>query len=319
MGNRRLERLAASMWTGLMTPDEVRRGNGIDPDAQLIARLHARDAAARAALPPDALPRVAVRNAADGDAGSDTTEILLYGSIGGWFGVWPEEFAQILGQITTPKIRLRLDSPGGNVFDGIAIYNLIRDHSAEVHVVVDSMAASIASVIAQAGDRITMNRGSEMMIHAAWAGVIGNAAELRDYADFLDRQSTKVAGIYAAHAGGTTDEWMARMDAETWYFADEAVAAGLATDTGEAPADPDDALTVAAPDADPLDLVPRRYQSRAEAPAPADQMSTDAAPEATPDSSAAEAAERQAAARQRRHAVARIRTDLVRANLLRKD
>lgn len=305
-------RYAAAMRAGVMTPTEVRTLEGVGGgDAQLIARLHARDAAARAALPPDSLPRVDVRNAADV---SDTTEILLYGSIGGWFGVWPEEFAQILGEITTPKIRLRLDSPGGNVFDGIAIYNLIRDHSAEVHVVVDSMAASIASVIAQAGDRITMNRGSEMMIHGAWAGVIGNAAELRDYADFLDRQSLKVAGIYAAHAGGSTDEWMARMDAETWYFADEAVAAGLATDTGEVPADASDPVTVAAPDADPLDMVPRRYQSRAEAPDPL-KMSTDATPEATPDCSAAEAAGRQAVARQRRHAVAQARIDLMRAKL----
>lgn len=301
----------AAMRARIITPAEARTEHLGDPDAQLITRLHARDAVTRASMPATALPRVDVRNAADT---SDTTEILLYGSIGGWFGIWPEEFAQILGEVTTSKIRLRLDSPGGNVFDGIAIYNLIRDHSAEVHVVVDSMAASIASVIAQAGDRITMNRGSEMMIHGAWAGVIGNAAELRDYADFLDRQSLKVAGIYAAHAGGTTGEWMARMDAETWYFADEAVAAGLATDTGEVPADAADEVAVAAPDSDPLDLVPRRYQSRAEAPAP-HEMSTDAAPEVAPDCSAAEAAERQAAARQRRHAVAQVRIDLMRAKL----
>lgn len=313
MTNRRNR--AASMRAGIVTPDELRsvEGMGQVGDAKLIERLRARDAAARVALPAGALPRIDVRNAADT---SDTTEVLLYGSIGGWFGIWPEEFAAVLAEIDTPNIRLRLDSPGGSVFDGVAIYNLLRDHPAHVHVVVDSMAASIASVIAQAGDRITMNRGSEMMIHGAWAGVAGNAAELRDYADFLDRQSLKVAGIYAAHAGGTTDEWMARMDAETWYFADEAVAAGLATDSGEVPGDAADDIEAAeAPEVDAVDLAPRRYQSRAEAPAPPVQLSTDAAPEVAPDCSPAEADERLAAARQRRHAVAQARIDVMRAKL----
>jgi hypothetical protein len=98
---------------------------------------------------------------------------------------------------------------------------------------VDALAASIASVIAMAGDRVIMSPGSQMMIHDANGVACGEPDELRKYADFLDAQSDNIASIYAERAGGTALQWRKRMQAETWYFADEAVAAGLADEVAK--------------------------------------------------------------------------------------
>jgi ATP-dependent protease ClpP protease subunit len=236
-------------------------------------------------------------NATDADTGA--AEVYVRGVIGGW---WEDEdtvtapFVTALNAIDADQIRLHINSPGGYVVDGIEIYNAVRDHPATVHVIVDSLAASAASFIAMAGDRITMNRGSDLMIHDAWGGIVGNAAELRAYADRLEGQSRKIAGFYAAKAGGSPDDWFALMDnTETWFSAVEAVEAGLADDAVE--------LAEATPGGDAEARLPYHYQGRADAPAPG-RISTDTAPEAAPTPLAAvSAAGREATARQRRDEV----------------
>lgn len=178
-----------------------------------------------------------IRNTAE-----DTTDVYIYDVIGGWFGVEASSFVRELNDISTSNINVRINSPGGDVYDSIALYNAILVHPANVTVYIDSLAASGASVIAMAGEKVVMMPGSQMMIHDALIYTAGNAAQLREDAAFLDRQSDNIAGFYATKAGGTPDEWRARMLAETWMFAQEAVELGLADEiysVGE-DADPDE-------------------------------------------------------------------------------
>lgn len=185
------------------------------------------------------------------------TELYIYDEIG-YFGVTASDMVLELAQVATPTINVRLNSPGGDVFDGIAILNALRSHPATVNVTVDSMAASIASVIAMAGDTITMAPNSQMMIHQASGIAIGNAVDMRDLADLLDKQDTNIASIYAARAGGDAETWLAAMAAETWYSAQEAVDAGLADNV--------DGVTAATENT--WDLSVFNYAGREQAPAP---------------------------------------------------
>lgn len=153
--------------------------------------------------------------------------VHIYDEIGFW-GTTADDFAREVRALDVDTIDLRLNSPGGSVFDGVAIFNTLLDHKATVNVTVDGVAASIASVIAMAGDSVTMGRGSRMMIHNPMGVVIGNAADMRELANLLDELAKDIAGFYVARAGGDVNQWLASMDAETWYSADEAVAAGLA-------------------------------------------------------------------------------------------
>lgn len=194
--------------------------------------------AAMFTVPGGANAAVTTRNAADGGGGGGGTvaDMWLYGVIGSfWDGLDAAAFADQIKAVTADTINLRVHSPGGSVFDGLAILNALRNHPARVVVTVDGLAASIASVIAQAGDEVRMSQGSQLMIHDAWAPVVGNAADHRDVADWLDKQSANIASVYAARAGGTAAEWRAAMTAETWFSAEEAVAAGLADTVLPAP------------------------------------------------------------------------------------
>jgi len=154
-------------------------------------------------------------------------EVYIYDEIGFW-GVTASEFMNDLAGITASKITLRINSPGGDVFDGIAIFNAVKRHPAECNVYVDGLAASAASFIAMAGDSVTMSPHSQMMIHEAAGLVIGPADDMRKMADILDKSSDNIASIYAEKAGGTTEEWRAKMRDETWFSDSEAVEAGLA-------------------------------------------------------------------------------------------
>lgn len=158
----------------------------------------------------------------------ENTDVFIYDEIGGSMGVDAATFAQELNDITTPRITVRINSPGGSLFDGIAIYNTLVQHPAKVLTRVDGVAASAASIIAMAGDEVEMMLGSQLMIHDASAAMSGTAADMDAMRAFLDRQSANITGIYNRKAGGTRDEWRARMLAETWFFADEAVEIGLA-------------------------------------------------------------------------------------------
>jgi len=155
------------------------------------------------------------------------TEIFIYDTIGQW-GISAGDFINELREIKAKTITLRVNSPGGDVFDGIAIYNAIARHPATVNAFVDSVAASVASVIIMAADTVTMMPHSEMMIHEAAGLAIGPADEMRKMADLLDRFSDNIASVYAGRAGGTVEEWRAKMRDETWFSDQEAVDAGLA-------------------------------------------------------------------------------------------
>lgn len=211
----------------------------------------------------------------DQGGGDSPAEVLIYDEIS-WFGIAADEFAADFRNIRASEITVRINSPGGGVFDGIAIANAIRAHPAKVTTQIDSLAASIASVIALAGDRVVMQPYSQFMIHdamvALFCGMVGNAGELQEFIDelthLIDRlnfQSNNIAAVYADKAGGTRDEWRDRMLAETWYTADEAVAAGLADEVLPANRNQDEPET----ENRVWDLSMFRYAGRDNAPSPA--------------------------------------------------
>lgn len=153
--------------------------------------------------------------------------IDLYDEIGFW-GTTAADFVRELRDLDVAEIQLHINSPGGEVFDAIAILNALRAHPARVIVTVDGLAASAASFIAMAGDQIIMARNSEMMIHDPRGLCIGNATDMQDMAARLDQVANNMASIYVDRAGGTVEAWREAMRAETWYLAEEAVTAGLA-------------------------------------------------------------------------------------------
>ena len=163
----------------------------------------------------------------------DTATVRIYDDIGYslWGGISEDDFARDLDRVSASRLEVQVSSSGGDVFAGIAIYNALRAHPAEVTVRVDSLAASIASVIVQAGDRRTMLTGSQMMVHPAWGAAVGPSADMREFADLLDRQTDIIAGIYAERSGRDVDVFRQMLDGpDVWLTADEAVAAGLADD-----------------------------------------------------------------------------------------
>jgi len=205
-------------------------------------------------------PWYQIRNAAEGDTGP--AEVLIYDEIDSWFGVSAEALAREIGALDDSReLHVRINSPGGNIFDGVAILNALRGHPGKVTVIVDSLAASAASFIAMGGDEIVMNRDSEMMIHKGHGLVVGGADDMRQQAELIDRLNDKMAGIYAERAGGSVEDWLAIMDAETWYSADEAVEAGLADRVETVTADRDQAAAK-------FDLSIFAHAGRAHAPAP---------------------------------------------------
>lgn len=171
----------------------------------------------------------------------DTTTVYIYGEILDPFlamffgGVSAEDLIDEIKDIDTKNIDVHINSPGGLVFEAVAIFNALNVHDATINVYVDALAASAASVIAMAGDTITMMPGSQMMIHDASAVAIGNAAEMRDAAAWLDKQSDNIASVYAYRAGGEIKDWRGLMKAETWLYANEAVELGLADGVFEKP------------------------------------------------------------------------------------
>lgn len=179
---------------------------------------------------------------ANHDVRTDEATVEIYDEVGMW-GITAADFTAALDALpkSTKTINLRINSGGGSVFGGLTIANRLRDHKATVNVTVDGVAASIASVIAMSGDTVTMARGSQMMIHNPSGVVMGQSADMRKMADVLDHLAvTSIADAYLSKAGGTADEWLARMAEESWYGPAEAVALRLAdvADTGESEDEP---------------------------------------------------------------------------------
>jgi ATP-dependent protease ClpP protease subunit len=198
--------------------------------ARLTARQREQADRQREALGIEARSWYRITNTAD-----DEAEVMLYDEIGGWWGANAVDLIAELKQVTAPRMRVRINSPGGSVFEGIAIANALRSHPAAVTVQIDGIAASIASVIAMAGDRVEMAPNTMLMIHDAAGMCFGPASEMEEMAELLDLISDNIADAYAARAGGTRDQWRARMRAETWYLPEDAVEAGLVDEATQAP------------------------------------------------------------------------------------
>ena len=160
-------------------------------------------------------------------AQQDEATVYLYDEIS-WFGIPVDEFVKDLNNIKAGTIHLRVNSPGGSVFDGTTIYNAIKQHKSKVVAHVDGLAASIASVIVMAADEVHMAENAFLMIHEPWSMVIGNAEGLRAEADLLDKVRDTIAKTYMNKSGKERDEINSLMNAETWYTAQEAIDAKFA-------------------------------------------------------------------------------------------
>lgn len=269
-----------------MTSTQVRRLNSrVTRTAARFVDHASRNGIPAAELPGAKLPWYEIRSAAPDAAdapdvadapGADVATILLFDEIGGSFGVDANSFVEELDAITAPTIHLRINSPGGSVFEALAIQNALRHHPARVVGYVDALAASAASVIAMAADELVMMPGSQLMIHDASAMGDGNAEDMAKLATFLDRQSDNIAGLYQLKGGGDVGDWRALMQDETWMFAQEAVGFGLADRVEQV------RKGVPDPAADELltrsfDLGQFRYAGRAAAPTPQRQTRDTAA------------------------------------------
>ncbi len=187
------------------------------------------------------MPRLAVlmranaerpRNFRVENAASDEATIYVYDVIGMDFwtgeGVTAKSFADALAQTKAKTINLRINSPGGDVFEARAIIAQMKASGAKFVAHVDGVAASAASVIAANCDEIRMADGSFLMVHNAWTMAVGNKADMTETAGFLAKIDATIAADYAKRSGVTNEQAVAWMDAETWFTADEAVAAGMA-------------------------------------------------------------------------------------------
>lgn len=181
-----------------------------------------------------------------------------------------ENLIDELQGLRVDELHIHINSPGGEVDDGIAIYNTLRNHSARKTTFIDSLAASAASFIALAADEVVIALTGQVMIHDASTIAIGDADELRKTADLLDRYSNNIAGIYSRKSGRSVEEFRELMKAETWFTGAEAVEAGLADRTdedGEVEEDEDTQARMTA--RHNLSLFAFRYAGREKAPAPA--------------------------------------------------
>lgn len=162
-------------------------------------------------------------------------EILLYDEIG-YDGVRAKDFAQALAKIgPDSKVTVRINSPGGSAFDGIAIYSMLRNRKAPVATVVDGLAASAASVVAMAGSTVSMHDTASLMVHNSHGVVVGNKHDLATMSKHLEEMDSKMQRIYSSKTGSTPEVIAALMDAETWLSSSSAKAAGFIDDVIEAP------------------------------------------------------------------------------------
>lgn len=164
-------------------------------------------------------------------ASATGAEIYIYEDIGdSWFGgVTAKQFAddlKALGPVST--IDCHINSGGGDVFDGVAIYRQLVDHKAKVITHIDGLAASIASVIAMAGDEILITEAGFVMIHEASSIVVGTAVDMRRRAETLDTVTAAIADVYVARTKSALTDIKAWMADETWMTAADAVSKGFA-------------------------------------------------------------------------------------------
>jgi ATP-dependent protease ClpP protease subunit len=206
--------------------------------------------------------------------GTDTAEVYIYDEIG-YFGTNSRDFVRDLAELDGRDLTVHLNSPGGEVFEGLAIYNALRKRKGNCSVAVDSLAASIASVIAMAGTDVQIAPAGMLMIHDAWGVCVGNEQDMIETGELLGKASDIISGVYQARGGGTREDWRARMRTETWYAADEAVKAGLADSVASYDGDADEKAKAKA--AASFDLSVFNYAGRSKAPPPSVGLTLDPA------------------------------------------
>lgn len=165
-------------------------------------------------------------------ASSDDATITIYDEIGsdGWSeGITAKRIAAVLRSIGERDVIVSINSPGGDFFEGVAIYNLLREHPYKIIVKVVGMAASAASIIAMAGDDILVAKSGFLFIHNAWAFVVGNRHDLKEASGVLEEFDAAMAGLYADATGINTKKIAKMMDDETWMSGQTAVDKGFAT------------------------------------------------------------------------------------------
>ncbi len=157
---------------------------------------------------------------------ADGAEILIYDVIGFPF-VEAKQFIKDLNAIKAKQITVRLNSPGGDVFDGVAVYNALKNHPAKITTRIEGLAASIASVIALAGDEVHAYANTMYMIHDPWVMAVGNQEDLRSIADVLEKIGGQLADIYTGKTGLEADTIKEMMRTETWMTAQEGKGLGF--------------------------------------------------------------------------------------------
>jgi ATP-dependent Clp endopeptidase proteolytic subunit ClpP len=166
------------------------------------------------------------------DVTDKTAEVSIYDEIG-LFGVTASEFSNSLKSLGNRRLTLRIHSPGGAIFEGNAIYNSLRRHKAGVDVAIDGLAASMATVIAMAGEKRSMAENAMFMIHNPWTMTFGESKDLRKEANLMDDLKEGIISAYAGRTGMDRDKLSQMMDDETWLNAAEAKELGFVTDITE--------------------------------------------------------------------------------------
>jgi len=164
--------------------------------------------------------------------GESSVEVTIFDDIGA-YGVSAKDFINAMSAHKGKEVTCLINSYGGSVFDALAMYNCLRANGANITTKVLGVAASAASLVAMAGDKIIMPENAFMMIHNPWAVAAGNADELRDFAATLDIIATSLVGTYVARTGLPEDEIKQLLADETWLTAEDAVAKGFATEMSE--------------------------------------------------------------------------------------
>ncbi len=204
-------------------------------------------------------------------AAADKLPILsLVEEIGFW-GMQSKDFRDQLNKVDGPKLRVEIDSPGGDVFAGLAMFNMLKNSGKEIIVSVVGVAASAASIVAMAGDEIEMPENTFMMVHNPWGVAVGNADEMRETADVLDKIGSSLLKTYAKRTGKSEEELAPMLAKDTWLTADECLEMGFATKVT------DKIEAHAKFDMDRADLpenVRAAYKAKAVPPKPADPVAT---------------------------------------------
>tara|TARA_R100001086_G_scaffold68821_2_gene32630 strand:+ start:5791 stop:6825 length:1035 start_codon:yes stop_codon:yes gene_type:complete len=160
------------------------------------------------------------------NAAGKAADIYIFDEIGN-YGITAQKFINDLKELKDMPINLRINSLGGDVFDGMAMYNVIKRREAKTTVYIEGIAASIATIIALGADEVIMAENSLFMIHNAWGGIMGDAKEMRKSAETLDKISSELTDIYSKKTGLSYDALSAMMDEETWLNAEEAYEFGF--------------------------------------------------------------------------------------------